>query len=323
MAKRRAYAHAAGFAAFLFFLSFSCIAFLTVASSGPDLQDGPLSPNAAPTPRDSFRPWDEFGIETPADAWPAWLTEWALDQGAIVSNPAAWHIPAETPADRGNLYLVLARASQPGNLTMELRLWGSAGASLHLDLLTTNMLDVATNLYGNLLRTGDVPVQLDMAPALAANPAASVIRLRRTAGEIALYDLLLRENRTDVTLETHMPPESADSGGAADPGSRAVQDLQPPEDNSAEPSRGAADGVANMTGRGKTLYVDAAKGHDENDGFAAAVESNGRGPKKSINGALRSAREGDSISISSGTYRETSDFRGKGVKVYFTGTVFM
>ncbi|MEK7995133.1 MAG: hypothetical protein AAB403_15105, partial [Planctomycetota bacterium] len=148
---------------------------------------------------------------------------------------------------------------------------------------------------------------------------------RRETGEIAVYDLTLREGLagTEVAESGDAEGRSAMAGAgghvpilAESPGESAA--AAGPADSSV-----VITGASQKAGRGKVIYVDATRGRDDNDGFAPAVESDGRGPKKTINGALRAAKDGDSISIGSGTYRETSDFRGKGVKVYFTGTVFM
>ena len=201
----------------------------------------------------------------------------------------------------------------------------SPQSSLYLDILTTNLLDVVTNLFGNLLLGDQEGGQLRMDLPMATNPAASVIRLRRSSGAITVYGLTLWESNTGIAAESSAGArQQGVSQGEIMPGTGGADGLDVPESDSSQPGETTKrGGSSTQTGRGKALFVDAARGHDHNDGFAAAVESSGRGPKKTINSALRSAQEGDSITISAGTYHETVDLRGKGVQVYFKGTVSM
>ncbi|MEI6807909.1 MAG: hypothetical protein WCN95_04245 [bacterium] len=324
MGKLRTRQRAAGFAAFLFLLAFSCIAFWTTVSAGPDQSN---APDASALPRsDAFRPWDDAGLETPADTWPEWLTGWSSSGGIILTNPPAWYVPADVAEGTDNsLYFCLDRRYLTNDLTLEMSigLTESAQSSLYLDLLTTNMLDVVTNLFGNLLLGDQEGGQLRMDLPMATNPAASVIRLRHSSGAITVYGLSLWESNTGVVVEP-----SAGSGqqdipqGEITPGTGGADALDVPVPDSSQPDDTTNPGESSpQTGRGKALFVDAVTGHDDNDGFAAAVESSGRGPKKTINGALRASRHGDEIRVLAGQYHEDVNDCGLGVTIYFDGDV--
>ena len=240
------------------------------------------------------------------------------------ANPPSWHVQADTPEGVGSLHILLNRSALTNDLAMDLTLWDYPESSLYLDLLTANMLGVSTNLYGNLLEGSDEVVQLTIGLPIATNKAASVIRLRRGAGEVAVYDLVLTEMEETGLTEAGGFGRTTVAQGRVKPGSSRAENPEAAGAVSARTGSGAAgDRSALKAGHGKMFYVDAAGGHDENDGFSAGVEGNKRGPKKTIDGALRAAQDGDSITIRSGTYRESSDFRRRGVQVYFTGTVFM
>jgi hypothetical protein len=74
---------------------------------------------------------------------------------------------------------------------MDVTLMDRAGAGLETDLLDTNGVDVATNLHGNLIAGGGVEVMRKVSVDLPANPNGSAIRLRRTAGEVTVYETFL------------------------------------------------------------------------------------------------------------------------------------
>ena len=336
MAKISAPGQTIGFCAFTLLLTVCCAALWITAVSGT-AQEAALSQSEAAACNE-FTPWDEAGVETPPVTWPAWVRGWSCDGGVIRTNPPGWYVEGSAGQDgdeaaRSNavgLYVMLERSALTNDLIMEVSVGhAAADAALHVDLLDTNLVTVTAGLNENVLQTGATTTELTIGLPLVTNQAVEVIRLRHGAGEVLLYSLRLSE----------IPAAAVDVGEAAD---RAAGGRTPEAASAGVAGKGpdvaetpAAGVPAGSRGnpapeeepeggaRGKVVYVDAQRGNDAHDGFASAPESSGRGPKKSINGALRTVRQGDSISVGSGTYRESADFRGTGVDVYFTGTVFM
>ena len=211
------------------------------------------------------------------------------------------------------------------NILMTVGVRGGPESTLFADLLDTNCVSILADLYGNLVGRTNETGRLEAFLPILENETVAAIRLRRETGEIAVYHLTLREGLAGgeaVEPGKSVRASAAGGVGGSDPVQYEIGGVPQGGAGQAD-SSGGGTAALQQAGRGKVIYVDATRGHDDNDGFAAAVESNRHGPKKTVNGALRAAREGDSISIGSGTYRETSDFRGRGVTVYFTGTVFM
>ena len=167
-------------------IAFSAV-LLTIAFAGSD-------PESVPTPAvdqnaglvAGYHLWDQPDNETGITNWPDWLTAWSYDGGMLLTNPPSWYVPEDTPAGVGSLYVVLDRTVLTNDLGVTLQLFDFAGSSLCLDLLSTNLGEVATNLYGNLLLGSDQYAGVALRLPLRSRPDASVIRLGRDFGEILL-----------------------------------------------------------------------------------------------------------------------------------------
>jgi len=168
---------------------------------------------------DFFTQDDDFEYTGPA--W--WLTAFKID-GQWQTNPASWHVAASESNGVGSLNIELDRTLLSNDLVMVLGLRDHDGASLLVDLLDTNGLPVAGDLFGNILDgTGsDTELKLDL--PMAANPDGAVILLRRVSGEITVYESLLYvdedgdglDSDQEMQLGTSDSDQDTDGDGLSD-----------------------------------------------------------------------------------------------------------
>ena len=280
--------------------------------------------------------------------WPAWVQAWSHDGGALATNatgnPIAWYVPADAPEGNGSIYMLLDRQVLTNDLVMEVEFADLPGSSLFLSLADTNLVEVATNLYGNLMLGGNELVRIEMPVPLAANAAAAIIRLHRGTGEIAVYDVVLRELTAQMEAilyegdlggeEMGLPlpgndtlPTGSETDGVVPDSSGTDQsvllsDENSPEDLPADGTNGApvAARLPSPSNHG-IIYVDQKLGDDRLLGFSPTVGTVG-GPKRTIAAGIRAAvAPADRLIVRSGAYGEDLDIAGKDINVYLAGKV--
>lgn len=141
-----------------------------------------------------------------------------------IFNPAEWHVPATEPDDTGSLIIELDREEIIGNLQMQIKLFDHSGSSLYVDLLTTNYVEVASDLYGNIISNTEQIVTRNYTVPLASYPTAGVIKVRRGTGEITVGEMLLYIDQDgdgldagqEAILETSDLDEDSDDDGIND-----------------------------------------------------------------------------------------------------------
>ena len=72
---------------------------------------------------------------------------------------------------------------------------------------------------------------------------------------------------------------------------------------------------------GTVVYVDAARGNDTWTGRSSRSRGGVEGPKRTVGGGMAAVSERGTLVISEGTYTESLNVRGTGVRVTFTGDV--
>jgi hypothetical protein len=155
---------------------------------------------------------------------PIWWLSAFRTGGLWQTNPPAWTV-ASTEADGvGSLCIEIDRGVQTNNLVMSLHLHDHAGAALGVDLLDTNGIVVAGNIYSNILTGTDADVELKLFIPLIANSSASVIRLFRTTGEITVYETLLYVDRDLDGLDEDQEAQLGTSDNAADSDNDGLSD---------------------------------------------------------------------------------------------------
>lgn len=126
-----------------------------------------------------------------AYAFPDWISQVFKTGGDWQTNaPTSWHVESSDTNDVG-LYMEVNRGIITNNAVLRMSLFDHAGASLYVDLLNSNMVMVATNIFGNILGgTGSASNFVGGIPFETHGDAVGLF-LRRGSGEITIYDCML------------------------------------------------------------------------------------------------------------------------------------
>jgi len=252
----------------------------------------------------------------------------------------------------------LGRAAQPvwpsDSLNVASREYGDGTTSsrsvwpeVSIDLLDTNGMVIAENLFGNLLSvsnmTRDVVIPAEAgiqsnSAILLLNiptekfPSAAVIQLRCKTGELAVYEGLLYIDEDGDGLDADQERQLNTSDYSIDSNNNGTNDYDECFNSGSSTNNpgggGGGDDGDDHDGDGDeenkkkgVIYVDQAKGNDNLTGRAPDVSANKKGPKKTVHGGLSIAETNDTIIIRSGTYNENLNIQGKDVKVIIEGKV--
>jgi hypothetical protein len=127
-------------------------------------------------------------------AHPAWLLgAYKVDGDWLTNTPTCWHVSSNQTDNVGSLNVDLDRSIlTTNNLRYKITFFDHLNASLYVDLIDTNEVVVASNLFGNLNYNGsNVESTVTLNIPLAAYSNAAVIHLRRGIGESTVYVALL------------------------------------------------------------------------------------------------------------------------------------
>jgi len=234
----------------------------------------------------------------------------------------------------------------------------SVWPEVSIDLLDTNGMVIAENLFGNLLSAsnsycggtrsaclGEATGEDRVASADSANdlvlilnvplatfPSAAVIQLRCKTGVLAVYEGLLYIDEDGDGLDADQECQLGTSDYSVDSNGNGINDYDECF-NSGSSTNNPGGGGGDDSGDGDdhdgdeknkkkgVIYVDQAKGNDNLTGRAPDVSANKKGPKKTVHGGLSIAETNDTIIIRSGTYNENLNIQGKNVKVIIEGNV--
>ena len=136
--------------------------------------------------------WGDLAFTT-GDTYQSPGPVWSVggsQQGGVWTN-TSWFVSAATGPNLGSLFMTVDRSLISTDLTLNLVVSNSTGASMFMDLLTTNGVVVTNNLVGNLLAGSAGTNQLVVDVPLAAYPSAAIIELQRGIGAITVYQTTL------------------------------------------------------------------------------------------------------------------------------------
>lgn len=154
-------------------------------------------------------------------AAPAWLLnvykingEWRTN--APPAGGCEWHVPATESNDVVSLNVDVDRVSlATNNLRYKLTFFDHVNASMFMDLIDTNEIVLATNLFGNLNSGSNKTMTITLNIPLAVYTNAAVIHLRRGSGESTVYESLLYIDEDGDGLDNESDPDdyNADTDG--------------------------------------------------------------------------------------------------------------
>jgi hypothetical protein len=131
-----------------------------------------------------------------------WVTAVEQDGGEFIDEPPCWHVENSQPLGRGRLVLSLDRQSMREDLAMAVLCEENENADMAVQLFDEENRVVALDLFSNIVAVGrDAKTDTFIIP-LRKYPHATKILLRRIAGDIKVYGLVLypvvSESETDL-----------------------------------------------------------------------------------------------------------------------------
>lgn len=272
-------------------------------------------------------------------AHPAWFLgaykhggEWVVDAAATqtvwLTARSAWYVPAEE-SNGASLSIDLDRSILTNNLMYAVHYFDERAAALYVDLLDTNGVVVAEDLYGNLMGGSNEETVVHLAVPTALFPEAAVINLRRGAGNVLVYEGLVYIDEDGDGLDLEQENQLGISDRNRDSNRNGTNDYDEVflyhtdpalTNNVPDPDPGGDQPPAPR--KKGVVYVDQARGNDSFTGRASDI-SGQDGPKKTIQNGLVAvdADHAAKMVIKSGAYRENLDIRGRKVTVFIEGNV--
>jgi hypothetical protein len=310
----------------------------------PGLTPG-VSHSDGPTPTQDcvFIYWGHPGLtfDDEYQYWPRpeWWTGASQLGGHWLTN--GWFVPALAPSNTGRLFIDVEPRSLPPGRAMELEvvLFDQSGATLYADLLDSNDVVLAADLYGNLMAGSNCVMRLSAEVPLDLLKSASSVCLRRGEGEVTVFETLLRvldvpeysgsRDQARERTRRSVEPESAQESPRRSEGASDALDLlgssYPHSDSLESTNRmgsvGVSPGDAGAIRRGNIIYVNGLQGDDANTGSARVRVTGKEGPLKTVEAGLRSVGTVGTLVVESGHYGEDLNVAGRDVKVEIRGHV--
>ena len=292
-------------------------------------------------------------------AHPDWLLaayknggEWGLDAGTTQS---CWIVRSGV----GSLDVDLDRATLTNNLRYAVHYEGRAAQpvrpldsvgqgcptlpSLCVNLLDTNGVTIAENLFGNLLTGSNAESTVVLNIPTAKFSDAAVVQLavchsREGGNPVFVYEGLLYIDEDNDGLDNDQEKQIGTSDYCVDSNGNGTNDYDECF-NTGSSTNNPGDGGGDEPGDDdedqatkEIIYVDQAIGNDQFTGRLSHVASAKKGPKKTVRAGLSivgtndpgfagGSAEASTLIIRSGNYNENLDIRGKDVKVFIEGKV--
>lgn len=154
---------------------------------------------------------------------PNWFLGAEQSGGLWTTN--GWQVPESTDANIGTLFLDLDRSGLTNNLRLRLDFQDATNASLYADLLGSNDVVLAQNLFGNLLTGSNVPVSRLYAVPLANYPDAVTIALWRGTGAVTITKAVLYVDQDGDGLDAGQEAQVGSSDFLVDTDGDGMPDL--------------------------------------------------------------------------------------------------
>ncbi len=122
---------------------------------------------------------------------PGWITKVEQQQGAFLDNPKSWHVTADQAKGAGKLILELNREKLNTDLVATILFDADEAGDLAVQLMDAQGRVISVDLFGNLVDVGQRAMTNTVVVPLEKYPTAQKIVLRRIAGEISVYGVVL------------------------------------------------------------------------------------------------------------------------------------
>lgn len=186
---------------------------------------------------------------------PDWWLDAEKSGGTWNTNaPSHWHVDA---SDTNACYLfidIIDRTLLTNDLRHELLFYDHTNASLYVDLLDTNDIEVADNILGNLLAGTDTTVTTNMNIPLETYTNATSIVLRRGSGQITIYQSLLYIDKDNDGLDADQEKQLGTSDNHTDSDNDGLSDYQEVFTHNTDPTNADTDGDGVSDGLEVNLY---------------------------------------------------------------------
>ncbi len=153
-----------------------------------DIDANPISRAYIQWGAPQFTTGDNYDYVRPEWCLGAYKTggEWLAD---ITTMQSAWHAASTEPPNVGRLSIKLDRSILTNNLLYALHYLDISNSSLYVDLLDTNGAVVGNgDLFGNLMTGSNRETIVRLALPLVEYTNASIVQLRRGAGEVTVFE---------------------------------------------------------------------------------------------------------------------------------------
>lgn len=151
-------------------------------------------------------------------AFPAWMSMAFKVGGEWLTNaPSCWHVDS-SDTNEVELYMEVDRTVITNDMVLSIALFDHAGASLYVDLLDSNLVTVAANLFGNILAGSATSSNVVGSIPFESYADAVAISLRRGSGEMTVYDSMLYIDRDGDGLDREQEIQlgTSDNDGDSD-----------------------------------------------------------------------------------------------------------
>ena len=129
--------------------------------------------------------------------FPAWLESVSKTDGEWVTNAVpdgdatAWHVPASESNDVGALSITVNRNILSNDAVLDMLYYDADGASLYVNLVNSNQVYLATNLFGNLMKGSNAVAFQRLSIPFESYPEANGLEMARGAGAVTIYEGLI------------------------------------------------------------------------------------------------------------------------------------
>lgn len=267
----------------------------------------------------AYIPWGDPAFTVANDvtySWPNWMiAAYSVGQGDWVISPEGfgWQVSSNI-IGQAALHVEVNRDLLTNNAVLSLTVTATPSAALYLDLYDDNEVIVGSNLGGNILADIGTNLTCIIGLPFAAYPDAAGFRLRRDSGQIYISDSIIYIDQKscdfniDKPVQIRSPIEAPCPNGYSSTFARKVASSVIAPRTTPSPKVFVQMSRNDLSSK-KIIYVDKNIGNDLWTGRIPNAQITD-GPKKTIDGAVASINENDTIVIRSGNYKETTHIPG-------------